>query len=182
VAKTKRAITRSPRLERAFPKLLAAGYEITSDDTSNSLDNYNCIAWAAHDVKHGFWWPLNNGHWPIRERELTISCFVKAFESLGYHRCGNSRLEWAYEKVALYAIADEPKHMARQLRDGSWTSKCGDWEDLRHLTLDAVESYGPRPFGEYGAPVLFMKRLLLVSVAVRASKFLAWNIKRLVKR
>jgi hypothetical protein len=26
--------------------------------------------------------------------------------------------------------------------DGTWTSKCGDNEDIRHFTLDALEGYG----------------------------------------
>lgn len=82
--------------------------------------------------------------------------------------CDNSRAEFAFEKVALYMLHDEPKHMARQLRDGTWTSKCGPAEDITHFTLDAVESYGPEPWrAEYGRPELYMKRFIPISWVVR---------------
>jgi len=68
--------------------------------------------------------------------------------------------------------------MARQLLDGSWTSKLGDAEDITHYTLDAVESYGPAPFyGEYGAPVVYMRRLLVVSWVVRFIQFVWWKVR-----
>ncbi len=65
----------------------------------------------------------------------------------------------------------EPKHMARQLTDGKWTSKVGGEEDVTHFTLDAMEAYGPR-YGpnrkaEYGSPVVYMKRHVWVSRIVR---------------
>jgi len=65
--------------------------------------------------------------------------------------------------------------MARQLPDGFWTSKCGPAEDITHYTLDALESYGAA-YGsgdEYGCPVLFMRRLILVSWIVRGLQYLS---------
>ncbi len=175
---------RSQRLESTFRKLFAAGYDITSPETGHPSNpgSYNCIAWAASDTHHGFWWPGPDTHWPFRlEREENISCFVKAFRRLGYRECSNSRLEFGYEKVALYSIGDEPKHMARQLADGTWTSKLGGLEDIRHFTLDAVESFGPAPiYGEYGRPTLYMRRLLVVSWIVRTFQFAHWKIERLM--
>jgi hypothetical protein len=156
-----------PHLEQVFPKLVAAGYEKTSDATGlpPTLGAYNCIAWAAHDTHHMFWWPDQDSYWPFWiERDETIPCFVRTFCWLGYRECGNSRLEFGYEKIALYAIGEKPKHMARQLRDGTWTSKCGGAEDITHFTLDAVECYGP--YG-YGTPVLYMRRLIPISWIVR---------------
>jgi len=165
---------RSLLLERTFRKLFAAGYEITSPQSTD----YNCIAWAAHDIHHK-WWPNDYGYWPgWVKREETIPSFIRAFRLLGYRECGDSCRQFGYEKVAVYAIGKAPKHMARQLLDGSWTSKLGDAEDITHYTLDAVESYGPAPFyGEYGAPVVYMRRLLVVSWVVRFIQFVWWKVR-----
>lgn len=72
--------------------------------------------------------------------------------------------------------------MARQLSDGTWTSKCGDWEDIRHLTLDALETGGPYPLdAAYGSPVGFMKRIVAVGWLVRLRQFLSWKYREMVK-
>jgi len=65
-------------------------------------------------------------------------------------------------------------HMARQLADGTWTSKCGGNEDITHFTLDALESYGP-----YGCPVLYMRRLIPVSWFVWFIQWAEWKFESL---
>jgi hypothetical protein len=190
-------------LERGFPKLAPAGYEKTSDGTEHftSPGAYNCIAWAAEDTQHGFWWPAMDAYWPpwIRKDD-TISCFVKTFRTLGYVLCRDSRKQIFFHKVALYAIHPsyqqvpvpssfaelanwEPKHMARQLSDGSWTSKCGKDEDITHFTLDALESYGPpqQYVNEYGCPVVYMRRFFAVTWLIRFIQ-LAWRWCEIVAR
>jgi hypothetical protein len=164
-------------LESVFPKLFAAGYEKTSEKTGHppKPGAYNCIAWAANDMKH-WWWPDKDSYWPFKERQTTIPCFIKAFRLLGYRVCDNSRSEFAFEKVALYAINKIPKHMARQLKNGSWTSKCGGEEDITHFTLDAVESFGPYA---YGAPELYMRRLIFISWIVKLFQLLIGKTKEL---
>lgn len=193
-----------PDLERLFPKLAIAGYQKTSEQTGipPKPGAYNCIAWAAHDPHHGFWWPDPDHYWPFRRRTPTISCFVATFRWLGYRKCSDSRREFVFEKVALYAMHKsgkpasppralqdwrdwEPKHMARQLRDGTWTSKAGGAEDITHFTLDALESYGPR-YGpdqkaEYGCPVMYMRRLIPISWIVRLLQLIKWKIEPLWK-
>lgn len=170
---------RCPYLESVFPKLVAAGYEKTSERTGGSPKPgaYNCIAWAASDTDR-WWWPSEDDYWPFwSSRELSIPSFVKAFRWLGYRVCDNSRLEFGFEKVALYVIDKEPKHMARQLKDGTWSSKCGGEEDITHFTLDALESYGPYPhYAEYGSPELYMKRFIPISWAVKFLQFLTSKI------
>jgi len=103
-----------------------------------------------------------------------------AFRGLGYYLCDHSRLEFWFDKVALYELNGEPKHMARQLRDGTWTSKCGASEDITHFTLDALESYGPAPLkAEYGCPVLYMRhmrRMIFVSWVIRVFQWAEWKI------
>ncbi len=172
-------LTALPYLESRFDKLAAAGYDKTSDATNSPPNDgaYNCIAWAAHDVHH-WWWPHPDLDWPFwSKREDTIPAFIGAFKWLGYFRCDNSRVQFLFEKVALYADGDSPKHMARQLPDGTWTSKCGGAEDITHFTLDALESYGPGPLkGHYGCPVLFLRRFILISWLVRLLQWTEWRI------
>jgi len=64
--------------------------------------------------------------------------------------------------------------MARQLANGNWTSKIGGEEDITHYTLDALESHGV-PHGEYGDPVLYMRRFIPVSWIVRTVQYSHWK-------
>jgi hypothetical protein len=189
-------------LENGFRKLAGAGYDWTSDRTGffPTPGAYNCIAWAAQDI-HNWWWPSAYEYWPfwISPREETVFCFVKTFRWLGYRICRSSRREFGFHKVALYAIHNSyspapvpttlqelhdfwvPTHMARQLPDGTWSSKCGPNEDITHYTLDALESYGPA-YGSgdsYGCDVLYMRRLCVVSWFVRALQRIHWIAKYL---
>jgi len=160
-----------------------AGYEKTSDPTNYppTPGAYNCIAWAAHDTHH-FMWPEANADWPfwsplVNDREA----FLTAFHGFGYRVCDNSHVERWFEKVALYELNGEPKHMARQLRDGTWTSKCGGAEDITHFTLDALESHGPHPLkAEYGRPEVYLRRLVLISWMVRMLQWSTWKVEVLI--
>ena len=187
-------MTRLPHLELSFPKLADAGYDKTSETTGlpSEPGSYNCISYAANDPYSRWWWPSPVGYWPpwAKKREETVACFVRTFSRLGYMVCAGSHKEFAFEKIALYAIhiskmklmppgawrdLEEwrPTHMARQLRDGTWSSKCGGLEDITHYTLDALESYEPR--SEYGIPVVYMKRLLPIAGIVRFIQRMAWK-------
>lgn len=138
-------------LERLFPGLIAAQYQVTSTPTPS----YNCIAWAAHDTG-AWWWPDPDGlyFWPADiPREESVDAFVRAYQTLGFSLCSDGAFEPAFEKVAIYVGAQgEPTHAARLLRDGWWTSKLGALEDIRHQTLAAVEG------ASYGNAGVFMKR------------------------
>lgn len=133
-----------------FPRLTADNNQITRP--RDRL--YNCIAWAAGDTTR-FWWPDEWGQsfWPPGvPREETMAAFVLAYETEGYKSCLDGTLENRREKIAIYTLDGKPKHAARQLDDGQWTSKLGRYEDIRHATLDAIE--GP----VYGTVVMFMER------------------------
>ena len=120
---------------RLFPNLARHGYI----ESSPSDEGYNCIAWAAGHADA--WWDPTDPHhyWPEGvPRELTIAAFVSVFEKLGYSICGTLNFETNFEKIALYALADRPTHVARQLDDNRWTSKLGEWVDIEHA-LDGVE-------------------------------------------
>ncbi len=139
----------NPELEAVFPGLANAGYAVTSPETTG----YNCIAWAA-GAGDCWWWPdLNESFfWPDGiERRETLEMFVRAFAVLGYSECGTGDFETGREKVAIFVRNGLPTHAARQLADGSWTSKCGAGHDIAHA-LDGLN-------GElYGQPVVFMAR------------------------
>ena len=129
-----------------FPDLAKLPFEPTSDPTWE----YNCIAWAAGDAAN-VWWP-KIAYWPpgcpVAE---TMIAFEKAFNSIGYTRCSDHSLEPDFEKIAIYAKDGIPKHAARQLPDGKWTSKLGPQDDISH-TIDGLNGKA------YGKPAIFMKR------------------------
>lgn len=167
------ANSRCALLEQVFPKLISSGYNKTSERTGRPPEPkaYKCIAWAA-SVSDRWWWPEGDDYWPWwSKRKTERKYFIRAFHGLGYTVCNDSSLESSFEKVALYEKDDFiPEHMARQLADGSWTSKCGPEEGITHFTLDALESFGPwilQRIAEYGKDVVYMKRHILVGRIVR---------------
>jgi hypothetical protein len=96
-------------------------------------------------------------YWPIAEREITVGCFVKAFQALGYEICLSDGLEKGIEKIAIFGHKAQdgsavPTHASLQLENGEWTSKLGRFEDVIHPEVNAVN--GPA----YGRPLVFMSR------------------------
>jgi hypothetical protein len=124
------------RIERAFPGLHGKTWQFTSPAASR----YNCIAWAAGDTTR-WWWPCDPAedyYWPAGvERTETLAAFMAAYSSLGYAPCSTQELEPGYEKVAIFAAPDGTlTHASRQLSNGRWTSKLGNWEDIEHDLQD----------------------------------------------
>ena len=115
-------------LEDMFPGLAISGYEITSEASGI----YNCIAWAAGD--NTVWWDWHpRVYWPeFAPGSPEVEALVQVFADLGYSICDNAELEAGYEKVAVYAINGRWEHAARQLENGQWTSKLGEFEDITH--------------------------------------------------
>jgi hypothetical protein len=84
-----------------------------------------------------------------------------AYSVEGYAVCATQSrvLENSIEKVAIYVDdAGGPTHAARQLADGTWTSKLGEWEDIQHNTLEAMEDSGGLGLG-YGKVALVLRRV-----------------------
>jgi hypothetical protein len=99
------------------------------------------------------YWP--NGAPLTRE----ASSFIRAYEILGWEVCQSTTPEAGYEKLAVYAYSDGSfAHAARLNDDGSFSSKLGDWEDIRHETLDALEEQLPDQ--AYGKVTAFMRHKL----------------------
>lgn len=150
-------------LEARFPKLAGAEWVIKSPEDLR----YNCVSWAARE-SHRRWWPAiypppgrNLDYWPPGvPRSETISAFVQAFATLGYEPCADGKYKLGYEKLAIYADEERtPTHMARQclFRPG-WLSKLGDFDDIFHRELYAVEGNKSPQSNEYGEVVQYLKR------------------------
>jgi hypothetical protein len=133
----------------SFPHLKKSEFQICSPESVE----YNCIAWAAgrSDV---LCWPNNMMFWPLTcPCEETVDAFIAFFATLGYKPCKDGEKERGIEKIALYAKGSKPKHAARQLRSGKWTSKLGISFDIEHDLKDLEGS-------TYGNVVLFLCRPL----------------------
>lgn len=134
--------SRTEEIIRAFPGLsYDEGFCITSPEDAD----YNCIAWA-FGRKDCWMWPDEQtdgvSTWPQGTTDdIRIQTFVSAFKSLGYDICQDDTIEPDKEKVALYAYPDseECTHAARQLANGSWTSKLGPSFDIIHSSPYTIQ-------------------------------------------
>ena len=132
-----------------FPRLNKA--PIPFKRTSPADIRYNCIAWAM-GVNNQWWQPGKYWYWPPGcPQKITIPAFVSAFATFGYQPCSDGRREKGYEKIVLYAEGEQPKHAARQLKNGRWTSKLGKDVDIEHKVKDLE---GPH----YGNVTMYFRR------------------------
>lgn len=133
-----------------FPNLTKDNARITSQEDYR----YNCIAWAGEDSKQ--WWEPSGAHyhfWLHHDLAYTMESYVRVFNILGYEESNSSEPEIGFEKIALYADSNGiPKHAARQLENGVWTSKLGIIEDIEHDTLEVLEGV------DYGRVKVILKR------------------------
>lgn len=134
--------------ESCFPHLKANGYRVTSAPS----DDQNCIGYAAD--KAGEWWdPAEDQIWPDGvARDYTVESLVQVFIALGYTPCDSPDNEPGYEKVAIYSDDEEYTHAAKQLPDGTWSSKLGPDDDINHPGLESLAD------GMYGKVVRILKR------------------------
>jgi hypothetical protein len=130
--------------ERATFPYLGTNYEVLGPNTGPAAKagSYNCIAWTVGIT--------NRWQWP----GYTVTSFDTYYGGFGYRRI--SSLDYRYQpgvaKIVLYGKkkADgsiETTHGARQLKDGTWSSKLGGLALIRHQTPDSLD--GP----SYGRPV-----------------------------
>ncbi|WLA78991.1 DUF7689 domain-containing protein [Bradyrhizobium elkanii] len=136
------------RYKADFPSLS----NVADKKTSESTTRYNCIAWAFEDNrKH--WWPNHKrSFWPMSALgQSAMGAFEKWFEADGWEICSGPEFEPGFKKIALYGIAGQPTHAARQLASGLWTSKLGNDIDLSHTLVDLV---GPK----YGMILRFYRK------------------------
>ena len=74
-----------------------------------------------------------------------------------YVPCESGNFEKGFEKIAIYSDKMKtPTHAARQLDNGSWTSKLGRCNDISHDVI-GVSGF------TYGQIAVFMKRPVQIS-------------------
>jgi hypothetical protein len=126
---------RDDELEEDFPGLRGGGYSITSPiDVA-----YNCVAWAVGDTKY-FWDDVgvSGYYWPPGVAADALSGWVEVFRIHGYSYARDPGFDEEFEKIAIYAVGSDPRHVARQKASGLWTSKMGKGHDIEHA-LDLIE-------------------------------------------
>lgn len=139
------------RAKRWWPALTLGRFELTSPNDPY----YNCVAWAMHDKKR--WWQPSGQpehYWPKNAPlAQSVDAYLAAFATRHFEECTEYEDGPEFEKIAIYADADGNfTHVCRQLPDGRWWSKLGEYRDIIHLSLEDLT-------GEYyGEPVRFMRR------------------------
>lgn len=144
-------LSRENHFVQDFPDLRP---ELCQGDISPATDEYNCFAWAA-SITSNRWEPdpLGQFFWPRTvRRSYDLDSYIAAFRTVGFEVCTNGSLEEGIEKIAIYVDAGLPQHAARQLVNGNWTTKFGDFEDVEHTDLACLN--GPL----YGRPQKYMQR------------------------
>jgi hypothetical protein len=136
-----------------LPSLTAGNHTITSPQTPR----YNCVSHAVHEDLVSLW-PDDDNRWPESvSRVETVDAFVELFSVLGFESIHINAIGITpgFEKVAIFAADNGtiPTHVARQCRDGRWTSKMGAQVDIDHADLRCLEG------GEYGYVVRLMRSL-----------------------
>ena len=96
------------------------------------------------------------GYWPVgAPPRLTLNGLTTVYEEAGFERCTTGEPEPGYEKIAIYTDRRGlPLHAARQLDNGKWSSKMGEYIDIEHDTPEVLE--GPK----YGQPARYLRRPL----------------------
>ena len=144
-------LSADPSFQHDFPNMRP---HLCVGEVSAATKQYNCIAWAALDDSSR--WepdPFFQYYWPDGvAREYTRAAYIEAYRTVGFEVCVDGTPEPGMDKIVLYTSMGEPRHAARRLPDGNWTSKLGDFEDIQHTTLDCLS--GPL----YGMPTTYMKR------------------------
>lgn len=142
-----RATLLSSSLQRSFPKL-GSNFEVTAPSTPGMYNKpgvYNCIGWSLGLKEYK--WPKDKFGRDIQSAK--VADFDKLNAQYGYRRMTTMdlSLQRGVEKIVLYAKNGSATHQARQLSDGTWTSKLGRGAQIRHLTAAAVGG------GDYGNPI-----------------------------
>jgi hypothetical protein len=135
-----------------LPNLTAGNHTITSPQTPQ----YNCVSHAVYEDLVSIW-PDDDNRWPESvSRVETVDAFVELFSALGFEpiHINATGVTPGFEKVAIFAADNgtTPTHVARQCRNGRWTSKMGAQVDIEHADLHCLEG------GEYGYVVRLMRR------------------------
>lgn len=157
------ALLRSPAWAANFPNLGDIQVLAPSTGKAGEKGAYNCIA---HSLKIYSRWVWEGD---------TVASFDALYGRHGYRRVKGMdfRFDPRVEKIVLYAKVHPNKrvectHGARQLADGTWTSKLGAGPLIRHATPHSVA--GP----SYGKPIaVYVKARKLKSPAAASPTLVA---------
>lgn len=150
-------------IEYWFPNAIPVeALEITS---ANDLC-YNCVAWSL-GIDSRWVQPYAEGGvqvapwavWPNAEdRGSAIEIYTKMYRGEGFVKAIKGVREPGFEKIAIYwdKTSKQFLHVARQMEDGSWTSKLGRSSDVKHAKPDTLGPAGSP--GGYGQLWGYMKR------------------------
>ena len=133
-----------------FPLLTSDNHSVESPVS----EDYNCIAWACELDDRQLWPDSPDQEWPEGlPQEDELESIIALFMSRGYGICEHPEFEEGFEKIAIYADGQEPRHTARQLLSGRWTSKMGfNGVDIEHDDLGSIEG------SRYGQVSIFLRR------------------------
>jgi len=140
-----------------FDKLFPNRTPHNNHPESRQTERYNCLAHAVCNDLLNIW-PDQDNSWPIdMPRVETIDSITSFLRRLGFRECKDGAFEEVFEKVAIYARGAVPQHVARQKRDGRWTSKMSVLADIWHTTPDVLACPNQLEFS-YGVVVKIMRR------------------------
>ena len=127
-------------LEAIVPGLQQTRWEERSPEDYH----YNCIAFAVGEIHSYQWWEPSGyriHYWPPGiPRDYSLDSYTEVYKLHGYTVCDTEDLEDGYEKVAIFVDSLLiPNHAARQTISGTWVSKIGEYEDIEHDSLRALE-------------------------------------------
>jgi hypothetical protein len=96
---------------------------------------------------------MHQKYWPTdAPRAESVEAFIEAFGLLGYTERTDESMDANKQKVAIFVDqSGKPTHAARQLEEGGWTSKLGEFVDISH-ELAALEG------GLYGRVAVILAR------------------------
>lgn len=124
---------------------LGEDFEVLDPNFGNG-SSYNCIAWTIGITSHGVW------------PGYTVAHFDQLYGNHGYQRLPamDMSLVAGVDKIVLYGKANgfgcEATHGSLQMKDGTWSSKLGQFPLIRHRTPYSVS--GPL----YGQPIAVYAR------------------------
>jgi hypothetical protein len=137
-----------------WPSLIPSTYHKTSDE----FKDYNCVAWVTRIKTENIDFSQDDEGNPVIDPYfLTSYPYIEYFELHGFELCDSPDWEEGFEKIAIYEKDGKFKHVASQLGNKNWTSKIGEFEDIEHYSLEALEGH-PYKNMSYGKISLFMKR------------------------
>jgi len=129
--------------ERGKVDAAFAGIRGEFEVMSGSTTKFNCIAWSLGITSQ---WINPQTTWAGCDK-LNAQFGYKRMSTLDFSRVSG------YEKIVLYGKVNSLgqitsfTHQARQLKDGTWTSKLGGLAMIRHVTPDTLDG------AAYGVPV-----------------------------